>query len=151
MSETDFLLKLFDTLKDASKETQQLCHALLTNQNDIGNLLKNIPVKELKDTLKEHSKESSADIKACTEIIELKNDGVLDRLKTVETKIAKMILVVIVAVGLFSAALLIGSLVRDKDDSINSEIITEIQKKRKRITELEKRIEILKSSGGAVY
>ncbi len=151
MAEHDFLLKLFDTLKDSSKETQQLCHALLTNQNDIGNLLKNIPVKELKYILKEHSKESSNDIKTCAEAVETKSDTILDRIKTIEAKIGKMILVVIVAAGLFSVALLIGTLVRDKDDGVHSEIVIELQKKRKTIIKLERRIESLKEIGGTTH
>ena len=43
MAEADLLIKLFDTLKDASKETRDLCQAMLTNQNNIGNYIKNLP------------------------------------------------------------------------------------------------------------
>ena len=110
MSEIDLLIKLFDTLKDASKETQQLCHAMLTNQNNIGNYMKTLPMDDLKQALKDHSKESTDEIGTCTETVESTTDNILERVKVIEGKIGKMILVVIVAFSLFGSAVMIAQL-----------------------------------------
>ena len=52
MSEADLLIKLFDTLKDSIRDMQQLCQAMLTNQTNIGNYVKNLPIDEVKELLK---------------------------------------------------------------------------------------------------
>ena len=108
MAEVDLLLKLFDTLKDASKETQQLCHALLTNQNNITNYMGNLPMDELKMALRDHAKDSSDEIGTCTETVETKTDNILSVVKTIDSKVGKMILVVLVSFSLFSIAFFMG-------------------------------------------
>jgi hypothetical protein len=113
MSDFDLLLKLFDTLKDSSKDTQDLCHAMLTNQNNIGSYIKNLPVDELRNALKEHNKESADNIDACTETVETKTDAILKIVDLIETKIGKMITVVIVAFALLTVAFIIGRLSMD--------------------------------------
>ena len=113
MSDFDLLLKLFDTLKDSSKDTQDLCHAMLTNQNNIGTYIKNLPIDELKSALKEHNKESADNIDACTETVETKTDTILEKVNLIDTKIGKMITVVIVAFALLTVAFVIGRLSMD--------------------------------------
>ena len=128
MSEIDLLIKLFDTLKDASKETQQLCHAMLTNQNNIGNFMKNLPMNELKQALKDHSKESTDEIGTCTETVETKTDNILERVKAIEGKIGKMILVVVVAFTLFGSAIMIANFTNPHSQSQDRDTITELKK-----------------------
>jgi hypothetical protein len=108
MAEVDLLIKLFDTLKDSSKDTQQMCQAMLTNQNNIGNYIKHLPMAELTEALKDHSKESSDEIGTCTETVETKSDDILEEIKTMSGKVKTMITVVIVAFALFSIASLLG-------------------------------------------
>lgn len=115
MAEIDLLLKLFDTLKDASKETRDLCQAMLTNQNDIGNYIKNLPMTDLTQALKEHSKESTEEIGTCTETVESKSDIILEEVKTLKQKVKTMIIVVMVAFSVFGMALLIAGIVDDND------------------------------------
>lgn len=115
MAEIDLLLKLFDTLKDASKETRDLCQAMLTNQNDIGNYIKNLPMTDLTQALKEHSKESTEEIGTCTETVESKSDIILEEVKTLKQKVKTMIIVVMVAFSVFGIALLIAGIVDDND------------------------------------
>ena len=152
MSETDLLIKLFDTLKDASKETQQLCHAILTNQNNIGNYMKNIPIQEFKEALKEHDKESADKVDSCTETVEEKTDSILSKVNVIETKISKMILVVVVSFALLTVAFIVGRLSMDTKsledkiqqnqeeehqeiiDHVKSAISEEIEKIRKELT-----------------
>ena len=111
MAEIDLLLKLFDTLKDSMKDIHTANHALLTNQNDIGNHIKGLPMEEVKQLLKDHAKESSDDIDSCTETVESKSDTILNEIKIIKDKIKTMITVVSVAFALFTSAALIGVIV----------------------------------------
>jgi len=110
MSDTNLLIKLFDTLKDASTETQRMCYAMLENQNNIVNNMQNIPIQELRDALKEHSKESTDEIDACTETVETKTNKILDKVNIIDTKIGKMITVVLVAFSLLAISFIVGRL-----------------------------------------
>ena len=107
MSDFELLIKLFDTLKDSSKETQQLCHTVLTNQQNIGNYIKTLPMTDLKDALKEHSKDSSQDIGTCKDKVEATGIDLMKELKGMATKINRMILVVIVAFTIVTGGYLI--------------------------------------------
>jgi len=108
MAEADLLIKLFDTLKDASKETRDLCQAMLTNQNNIGNYIKNLPMTDLTQALKEHSKESANNIGTCTETVESTTDIILNEVKKMGLKVRTMIVVVSVAFSLFTLSALVG-------------------------------------------
>ena len=108
MAEIDLLLKLFDTLKDSLKDINIGNNALLTNQNDISNHIKGLPMEEVKQLLKDHAKESSDDIDSCTETVESKSDTILNEIKIIKDKIKTMITVVSVAFALFTSAALIG-------------------------------------------
>jgi len=147
MSDTELLIKLFDTLKDASKETQQMCLAILQNQNNISNFMDNIPIQELKDTLKEHSKEAAADMDVCTETIETTSHSILERVKVIEGKIGKMILTVLVVFALFSSAVLIGTLIQKSDKSTDIDIENLLEnheiKENKKFKEILEKIEEL--------
>ena len=130
MAEIDLLLKLFDTLKDSLKDINIGNNALLTNQNDISNHIKGLPMEEVKQLLKDHSKESSDDIDSCTETVESKSDAILEEVKEIKGKIKNMILAVVVAVSLFGIALLIGGIafnnVEPKQETISHESIKKI-------------------------
>jgi len=130
MSDIDLLIKLFDTLKDSMKDQQTVHNALLTNQNDLGNHLKTLPIEEIKQILKDHTKDSSDDIDSCTETVESKSDAILEEVKDIKGKIKNMILVVVVAVSLFGIALLIGGIafnnVKPKQETISHESIKKI-------------------------
>lgn len=110
MAEIDLLLKLFDTLKDQLKEMQQLSQALLTNQNNIGNYMRSLPMDEVKQLLKDHSKESTDEIGTCTETVELKATDIIDSVNSMKAKVDRMVLVIKVAFSLFGAAVLIGGI-----------------------------------------
>jgi len=108
MAEVDLLLKLFDTLKDAIKDTQQMCQVMLTNQNNIGNYIKNLPMEELKQLLKDHTKDSANEIETCTEKVGTTTDVILNEVKKIAGKVRTMIIVVVVTFSLFTVAGLIG-------------------------------------------
>jgi hypothetical protein len=101
MSEIDLLIKLFDTLKDSSKETQDLCRAMLTNQTKIGSAMQGIPFDEIKSMLTDHAKESSRNIDSCSETVSTKSEDIMEFLRAINAKITKMFIVfsVVVAVA----------------------------------------------------
>jgi len=123
MAEMDLLLKLFDTLKDASKETRDLCQAMMTNQNNIGNYIKNLPMTDLTAALKDHSKESTKEIGTCTETVQTKSDIILEEVRTLKQKVRTMIIVVMVAFSLFGMSLLIAGIIIDSDKNKSTSII----------------------------
>lgn len=127
MADVDILIKLFDTLKESNKETSNLCHALLQNQNDISNYIKNLPMEEVKQLLKDHAKESSAEIDSCTETVEEKTNGVMEEIKNLKIKVNRMILVVIVAFTILSGSYVIIRTITE-DQTSHKQMIEEVQK-----------------------
>ena len=110
MAEIDLLIKLFDTLKDSIKEVQNLSNALLTNQNNIGNYIKGLPMEDIKQTLKDHSKDSAADISSCTSTVETKTGDIMESIKGLKERVGRMILVVIVISSILGLGILIGGI-----------------------------------------
>ncbi len=119
MAEIEILTKLFDTLKDQMKDLQVMSQAILTNLNSIGNYIKHLPMEELRESLKEHSKESSDEIENCTETVETKTDNILEKVNIIESRVSRMILVVVVAFSLLSGAYLFGRYSMDDNKKFN--------------------------------
>jgi gas vesicle protein len=127
MAEVDLLIKLFDTLKDSIKDMQNLCQALLTNQTSIGSYMKSLPMDEVKQLLKEHSKESTDEIGTCTETVETQTDTILTEVRDLKGKVRTMIIVVLVAFALFTSAVLIGRLSIDTNKAHDEMIPTIVE------------------------
>ena len=115
METLDVLIKLFDTLKEASDESKRTCQELITQQQDLVNHVKNLPISELKVALKEHSQQSSAEIDSCTETVETKTDSILGIVRNIESKVGKMILVVVVAFSIMTAGYFLIKAVSDPE------------------------------------
>jgi len=111
----DVLVKLFETLKGASDDNVKTTRELIDGQHDLVTHIKHLPIKELSDALKEHSKESEKNIDSCTETVDSKNKEVMDLLRIVNTKITKMILVVIVAFTILAGSYVLIRAVADDD------------------------------------
>jgi len=126
MAEIDLLIKLFDTLKDSMKDQQTVHNALLTNQNDIGNYIKTMPMEEIKQMLKEHVKDSSDEIDSCTETVETKSDKIMEEVQALKQKVGRMILVVIVAFTILTGSYVIIRTVAE-DKTSHQEIIEEVK------------------------
>jgi hypothetical protein len=92
----DILVKLFETLKDSSNSTKDTTQKLIIQQLELVNYIKSLPIDDLKQALKEHSKESADDIDSCTETVKSKNDGVMEEIKKLSNKVRIMIIVVLV-------------------------------------------------------
>jgi len=118
MAEVDLLIKLFETLKDALRDTNQLCQAMLNNQTSIANHMKTLPIEDLKQVLKDHSKESSDEIGTCTETVESKTDTILQKVNAMDNKLTKMILVVTVTFSLLTVAYFVGRYSMDNTEEL---------------------------------
>ena len=126
MAEIDLLLKLFDTLKDSMKDQQTVHNALLTNQNDIGNYIKTMPMEEIKQMLKEHVKDSSDEIDSCTETVETKSDKIMEEVQALKQRVSRMILVVIVAFTILTGSYVIIRTVAE-DKTSHKQIVEEVK------------------------
>ena len=91
------LVKLFETLKESSNRNESTTQKLVIQQLELVNQIKNLPVDDLKEALKEHAKESSDEINECSGVIELETANIISLLKDIVNKINRMILVVLVA------------------------------------------------------
>lgn len=97
---SEILLTLFNTLTKAFERTEKANENLVKQQGDLVLHIKGLKLDEMNRALKEHDKDTSDDIGTCTEEV-----------KSVDTKINKMITVVITVTSLFSIALLIASII----------------------------------------
>jgi hypothetical protein len=125
MAEIDLLIKLFDTLKDSIKDVQNLSNALLSNQNSIGNYIKGLPMEDIKQTLKDHSKNSADDISSCTTTVETKTGDIMESIKGLKEKVGRMILVVIVVSAILGLGILVGGIVTNYPSKNIEKIIKE--------------------------
>ena len=133
MSDTlDFVSKLFDTLKEASKDSNTALQRLVAQQQELVNHVKGLPITELHQTLKDHDTKSTGEIDSCTETVESQTGTILKEVRDLKGKVRTMIIVVVVAFSLFTSAALIGKLVIESDyishDDLKSEMIEEIKK-----------------------
>lgn len=106
----DLMIKLFDTLKQASDKNESSILSLIQQQDKLVGHIEHLPIKDLQDALKEHNKDSKDDIDSCTETVESKTDNILEGLSEIKEKVKTMITVVLVAFALFTAAGLIGAI-----------------------------------------
>jgi len=110
----DIILKLFDVIILETKNNGNSLNTLISQQEKLIGHLEHLPVDDLTKTLRSHDKESKDKVAACEETVKTKAIRLEKKVEGVDTRISKMILVVIVVVSLFSAALLFGTLARDK-------------------------------------
>lgn len=113
----DILVKLFDTLKEASDENRKMTQVLVTQQHDLVGHVKSLPIKELRDSLKDHSVQSSQEIDTCTEVVETKTGSISDLLKKIDNKISKMIIIVSVAFTLLAGIYVFVRAVSDVENA----------------------------------
>jgi len=100
----DILLELFRTLTRASSHTQSACTEILKQQRDIDTYLKTLPVKDVKEMLKDHNDKSHNERKETS-------DDILESLKSLDSKVDNMITVTKTIGVVFTLAILIASIV----------------------------------------
>jgi hypothetical protein len=110
MDNIELMVKLFETLKESSDKSESTLRKLIEQQYSLVSLIEYMPVKELHESLKVHSKDSSTEIGECTDTVHTTSDTILEKVKGIEVKIGRMILVVIVAFSVLSAGFIVGRL-----------------------------------------
>lgn len=115
----EILVKLFETLKDSSKRSEEMTQRLVMQQVELVNQIKNLPVEDLKEALKEHAKESINEIDECAGSIELHTTELKVILNNILSRVNKMILVVSITFMLFTGVYTFAKLVAD--DQIHHE------------------------------
>jgi len=155
MADESVFLKLFDTLKEAINEMNSTLKDLLSNQQTIGNYVESLPIKEFKDTLKEHNKESSDNIDECTEVVNTQSSDILKKLDKIYAIVFKTTVVVSVFITIVSCIFTYNKYLKSdsEHDQLEKTIITlqktlkeEIEKSNKRNDEQIKLIDGLRKT-----
>lgn len=102
----DILIKLFDTLKESSDKNSGATQQLITQQLDLVSHIKNLPIEDLRDALKEHAKQATDDMGDCVETVTTSSVDLMGEVKIIGSKVNKMILVVLVAFSLLTGTYL---------------------------------------------
>jgi len=115
----NILLKLFETLKDSSDRNENATQQLIVQQLELVGHIKHLPIEDLRAALREHAKESSEDIDACSETVESTSGGLMAEIKTLISKVNRMILVVIVAFTVSGIAYSVIKTLYDSDSKFD--------------------------------
>ena len=127
----EILVKLFDTLKEASDENKRTTQVLVSQQQELVNYMKTLPIVDFKELLKEHATKSGTDIDACTLKVETKTESILQKMRSIDGKITKMLIVITVFVGLLAVAYFIARSTTDVEQ-IKNDITKEIDSEQKK-------------------
>ena len=109
----DLMVKLFETLKQSSDKNEATLQKLIEQQHSLIGHIEYLPIKDLQIALKDHNKDSSDNISACTDTVETTSTSILEKVRKIDSKIGKMITVVLVAFGLFSITFIIARMTMD--------------------------------------
>ena len=134
----DVLLKLFDVLKEATDKNEHAVQRLITQQHDLVDHIRHLPVEDLQLALKDHQKISSGEMDVCTETIETTSSDLMSELRKVTSRVNKMILVVSVAFSLMAGTYILVRSVSDSDkkfDKWEKKIEAQQKEERRAITD----------------
>ena len=113
------LVKLFETLKEASDKNEDATQQLIVQQLELVGHIKHLPIEDLRQALKEHAKETSIDIDSCTETVETTSTDLMKEIKKLASKVTIMIVVVLVTFTVLTGTYVFISNVADhKKESI---------------------------------
>jgi len=115
----DVLVKLFDTLKFSSDKNEDATKQLISQQQDLVTYINNLPVKDLRDAIKEHSKDSKTNIDNCSNAVAVKTKDLMTEIKKVNSKVSKMILVVAVAFTILTGTYVVIRTVADDNSQLD--------------------------------
>lgn len=130
----DLMVKLFETLKQSSDKNEATLQKLIEQQHSLIGHIEYLPIKDLQEALKEHNKDSSINITACTDTVNSTSNSILEKVKKIDGKVGKMITVVLVAFALLSITFIIARMTMDTgllEKKIKKEIATEKQNEHK--------------------
>jgi hypothetical protein len=82
----DIILKLFDTLKESTDKNERTMQTLINQQQTLVDKVRHMPIDEIKQDIKDHIVSAQKERK-----------GISDKIDNVNTKVTKMIIVVLVS------------------------------------------------------
>ena len=124
----DIFMKLFDTLKQASDKHESTLQKLIEQQQKLVGHIEYLPIKDLQTALDNHGKESTDEISTCTETVTITSSALIEKIRTMDSKISKMIIVVIVAFTVLTGGYFIIRGVTDySDDAVLKTHLEEIE------------------------
>lgn len=122
------LLKLFDTLKEASDRNGSATEQLIVQQLELVSHIKHLPIEDLKQALKDHAKEASEDITSCSDTVESTSSGIKDEIQKINGKVGKAILVVVVAFTVMTGMYAFVKYDTSKSEKQTVEILEELKR-----------------------
>jgi predicted PurR-regulated permease PerM len=122
----EIIVKLFDTLKDSSDRTSEALRNLISQQNDLITHVKQLPVSDLKQALKDHSDKTIDQFNSCNNSTERNTNSLLEKLRNIDNKMTKVLIVISVAFSLIAIAYFV---VRSTTDTskLTKEIIEQVE------------------------
>jgi len=117
MSDDNFLVKLFDTLKDASDKNEEATKKLILQQLELVNHIKYMPIEDLKKALEDHAKDCAAKISSNKLVITETSGDVMNLLRIINAKITKMFIIVTVAVSIATGGYFLIRYAADTNDT----------------------------------
>ena len=123
------LVRLFDTLKDATDKNEESTQELISQQADLVTHIKNLPIKDLKALLELHAKNSKTEVDTCSANVTTKTDDLMKEILKIGNKVSRMILVVIVAFTILMGTYVIIRNVAEKDQIYDYEAVEAKQSK----------------------
>jgi len=118
----EILVKLFETLKTSSDKNEESTRQLIVQQLELVNHIKNMPISDLKQALKDHAKESAQDIDTCSETITTTTTDLMKELRSMHSKVTKMLIALALIVSIATGGYFIIRATADNDTIIQKHL-----------------------------
>ena len=117
---SDIIIKLFDTLKDATNKSESTMQTLITQQQTLVDTVKHMPMNEIRQDIKDHIISAQKERK-----------DISSKIEKVDSKVGKMIVVVVVAFAILTGSYMFVRSVADYDHiKLRTDIINELNQTR---------------------
>ena len=131
----EILVKLFETLKTSSDKNEEATRQLILQQLELVNQIKSLPIEDLKLALKEHAKESTKEMNACTEVVSVTSSDVMAELRSIRGKLTKMLIALGLVVSIATGGYFVIRATADNEEIIEKHITKQIDQMSDRISE----------------
>jgi len=136
----EIILKLFDTLKESTDKNERTMQTLINQQQALVDHVKHMPMKEIRQEIQDHIESAFNEREQIKTKIDTKSETILEKLRTIDTKVVKMIVVVIVAFAIISGGTIIFRALSETTGHSHNEIYERVDE---RFDQIEKKIEQL--------
>lgn len=118
----EILVKLFETLKASSDKNEETTRQLVVQQLELVNQIKNLPIEDLKQALKEHAKDSANNIDACSQVVSVTSNDVMGELRSIKGKLTKLLIAIGLVVTIATGGYFVLRAVSDSDQIIEKHL-----------------------------